>query len=387
MMTDIVVVLTALDLEYKAVRAHLDDIEVRRHEAGTRFETGIVRGTSCRIALALTGVGNHSSAVIAERVIQEFAPLAVLFVGVAGSLWDKPVRGDIVVAERVYAYHGGTSEDGGLKARPRAWEAPHAVSQLAHQLDRSGEWRKRLPADAGSPEVRFGAIAAGEIVQNSSKSREAKWIRDHYNDAIAIEMEAAGVAHAGHLNSAKIGIVRGVSDMADGTKAAESDVQWQPRAAANAAAFAICLAGELINEREELVMSRGEPESKAASAGGGTVYNSASGQVGIQAGTVTGSTVWMNAAPARDGIDDLAAAVADLRSRLDHDHAGGEVDDDTYEAARAEIETAGTALRESGEQGRKRALLALKRLSGLAADTTNVGAKIALVIAAANGLS
>jgi nucleoside phosphorylase len=385
--TDIVVVLTALDLEYKAVRAHLDDIEVRRHGAGTRFETGTIRGTPCRIALALTGVGNQSSAVIAERVIQEFAPLGVLFVGVAGSLWDKPVRGDVVVAERVYAYHGGTSENSGLKARPRAWEAPHAVSQLAHQLDRSGDWRKRLPAESGSPDVRFGAIAAGEIVQNSSKSREAKWIRDHYNDAIAIEMEAAGVAHAGHLNSAVVGIVRGISDMADGTKDAASDVQWQPRAAANAAAFAIALAEELVTEGKALDMSRAEPRAEATSTGGITVHNTASGQVGIQAGTVTGSTVWMNAVPTSDRIDDLAGAVADLRVRLDRARANGEFDADTYEAAEEELDTAETALRAPSKDGRKKAVLALKRLNGLAAETTDVAAQIALVIAAVNGLS
>jgi hypothetical protein len=155
-------------------------------------------------------------------------------------------------------------------------------------LDRSGDWRKRLPAESGSPDVRFSAIAAGEIVQNSSKSREAKWIRNHYNDAIAIEMEAAGVAHAGHLNSATVGIVRGISDMADGTKDATSDVRWQPRAAANAAAFAIALAVELVTEGKALDMSRAEARSEATSTGGITVHNVASGQVGIQAATVTG---------------------------------------------------------------------------------------------------
>src|SRR5690606_37882489 len=144
-MTGTVVVLTALDLEYRAVRAHLDDIETHRHEAGTRYESGTVRGTTCRITLGLTGVGNHASAVIAERAIQQFAPAALLFVGVAGSLWPKPGLGDVVVAERVYAYHGGTSEDDGLKARPRAWEAPHTVSQLAHHIERSNGWRDRLP--------------------------------------------------------------------------------------------------------------------------------------------------------------------------------------------------------------------------------------------------
>lgn len=383
-MTGTVVVLTALDLEYRAVRAHLDDIETHRHEAGTRYESGTVRGTTCRITLGLTGVGNHASAVIAERAIQQFAPAALLFVGVAGSLWPKPGLGDVVVAERVYAYHGGTSEDDGLKARPRAWEAPHTVSQLAHHIERSNGWRDRLPPGSGSPQVRFGAIAAGEIVQDSSISREAKWIRDHYNDAIAIEMEAAGVAHAGHLNSAAVGIVRGISDMADGTKDCEGDIEWQPRAAANAAAFAVRLAEEISTEQEETAMAANASEPPTT---GVTVHNTASGQVGIQAANVSGSTVWMGAPPPEHGIDDLVAAVADLRARLDRDRASGEVDDDTYEAARDELDSAETALRAPGDRSRRKALLALKRLSGLAADTTSLGAKIALVIAAAGSLS
>lgn len=380
----IVVILTALDLEYTVVRELLTETELHRHSAGTRFEIGSIPGTRCRIALGLTGVGNQSSAVIAERAIQEFAPEAVLFVGVAGALWDKPGLGDVVVAERVYAYHGGTGEHDGIKARPRAWEAPHILSQLAHELERSGEWRHRLPADADQPDVRFGAIAAGEIVQNSRISREARWIRDHYNDAIAIEMEAAGVAHAGHLNNAQVGIVRGISDQADGTKNTTGDIQWQPRAAANAAAFAVHLATELVKERTETAMSSNSPDPQPAA---NTVYNMASGQVGIQAATVTGSNVWMNPSHSNNIDGDLIAAVAGVRDRLDLDHANGEVDDETYEAARTELDSAEHALREPGETGRKKSLLALKRLSGLVAGTTSAAAHVATVITAVNGLS
>ncbi|WSB99552.1 hypothetical protein OIE62_18155 [Streptomyces scopuliridis] len=108
MSKDLVVILTALNLEYQAVRRKLADPQVHRHERGTRFEVGTVQGTSCRVALGLTNKGNHSAAVIAERAIQEFSPVAVLFVGVAGALWDTARLGDVVMATHVYAYHGGT---------------------------------------------------------------------------------------------------------------------------------------------------------------------------------------------------------------------------------------------------------------------------------------
>ncbi|NUS43210.1 MAG: 5'-methylthioadenosine/S-adenosylhomocysteine nucleosidase [Mycobacteriaceae bacterium] len=385
-MTDTVVVLTATDIEYNAVRRHLDDIDPYRHTAGTRFEIGTLHGTTCRIALALANVGNHSSAVIAERAIQEFAPCAVLFSGIAGSLWSKPGLGDIVVAERVYSYQGGTSEHDGLKARPRAWEAPHEVSQIAHALDRAGDWRKRLPSDAGEPEVRFGAIAAGEILKNSDRSREALHIREHYNDAIAIEMEAAGVAHAGHLNNVMVGIIRGISDMSDGTKNTEDDARSQPRAAQHAAAFAVSLAEALCNDREEHLMNKHE-QGAADSAGQVTVHNHATGSVGIQAGQVSNSTVWMSAAPSTERPGDLFAVITDLLTQLDRVHASGDVDDDLYVAAIEEIDTAEGALREPDRQGRKEALFALKRLGGLLGELTEIAAKISLVMAGVNALS
>jgi nucleoside phosphorylase len=62
-------------------------------------------------------------------------------------------------------------------------------------------------------------------------------------------MEAAGVAQAGHLNGSPVAIVRGISDRADGTKTTSGDGTWQPQAAANAAAFAVRLAEELIRVR------------------------------------------------------------------------------------------------------------------------------------------
>jgi nucleoside phosphorylase len=263
-MSDTAVIMTATDIEYNAVLHHLDDVKPHLHKAGTRFEIGTLRGTACRIALVLANVGNRASAVIAERAIQEFAPPALLFCGIAGSLWDKPAIGDVVVAERVYAYQGGTSEHDGLKARPRTWEAPHQVSQIAHALNRSGDWRGRLPTNAGAPEVRFGPVAAGEVLKNSDRSLEAEFIRRHYNDAIAIEMEAAGVAEAGHLNNAMVGIVRGISDMSDGTKNSKADAQTQPKAAANAAAFAVALAQALLDDRKEHPVTTPDELSLAA---------------------------------------------------------------------------------------------------------------------------
>jgi 8-oxo-dGTP diphosphatase len=273
-----IVILTAMNLEYNAVRARLSDVTAQTHPMGTRFEVGYL-GNGCRVALAITGKGNQSAAVLAERAAAEYAPAAIIFVGVAGALQPHLGLGDVVVATHVYAYHGATSEDDGLTARPRTWELSHRMHQVAAHLERSGEWT-RQPA----PRVHFGPVAAGEIAHYSAQSDARQWLREHYNDAVAVEMEAAGVAQAGHLNDALPTVmVRGISDYADSSKSATDAAGWQPRAAANAAAFATALAAVFAAE-----LGAGRVPSSGSHAIG-SPFNLATGnaQVGFQGTDVT----------------------------------------------------------------------------------------------------
>ncbi|MFJ7201976.1 purine phosphorylase [Streptomyces sp. NPDC098789] len=378
-----VVVLTALNLEYQAVRQRLAGPQVHRHMRGTRFEVGSVQGTSCRVALGLTSKGNTSAAVIAERAIQEFSPVAVLFVGVAGALWENAKLGDVVMATHVYAYHGGTSEDDGLKGRPRVWEAPHGVSQLAAHLARLNDWADPTPPHEDMPQVRFGVIAAGEIVQNSRISAEAKWIREHYNDALAIEMEGAGVAQAGHLSGAPVAIIRGISDRADGTKNTADDRNWQPRAAANAAAFAVRLAVELVGEQEQTAMFRDE-RARSADQFDRRITNTAhNSTVGIMAASVTGSNVHMNAIPKTPGPMDLIAELNGFRERLGRHLIEGVLDADTYREALTDLDSAIQAAGRNTPESSKRTVMTLKRLRGLVAECPALVAELGPMVAAA----
>lgn len=377
-----VVILTALNLEYDAVRSRLTDLRVHRHPAGTRFEVGRLGG--CRVALGLVGKGNHPAAVLAERAMAEFSPAAVIFVGVAGALWPSIRLGDVVVASQVYAYHGGTSEDDGLKARPKAWEIPHGAGQIAQHLARSGEWFRGQPGDA-APRVHFAPIAAGEIVQDSAVSEQARWVRQHYNDAVAIEMEAAGVAQAGHLNRAlPVVVVRGISDRADGTKTATDGENWQPRAVAHAAAFATALAQELV--ADDAADQRETAKRNRQAQMGITNRNIASGnaRVGVQAGQIHGN-VTVGREPEQPA--DLATAIGELRDLLKQAHRDGQLDEDTYAAAETELDTAGDCLQEETPQSRSVLMVSLRRLRGLVADVTELAARLAAIMAVAKGLS
>jgi 5'-methylthioadenosine/S-adenosylhomocysteine nucleosidase len=241
-----VVVLTALELEYQPLRRRLTGIRSVTHPAGTIFEIGAFADGAPEVALAVLGEGNQTAAVITDRSAALFRPELVLFVGVAGALHSDIALGDLVVATRVYSYHSGKETSDGFQARPRVWDAPHQLEQHARYISRIGAWRELLPRGRAAPTVHFKPIAAGEAVISAADSALSQVIRHHYNDAAAVDMEAAGVARAAHLNRAMPALViRGISDHADADKAVADREGWQHAAAENAAAFALSLIASL----------------------------------------------------------------------------------------------------------------------------------------------
>jgi nucleoside phosphorylase len=223
------VILTALSLEYDAVRAHLTGIEEQAHPTGTLAEVGQLPQSSWRVALVEIGEGVRNAAALTKHVIDWLEPAAVLFVGVAGSLRPEITIGDVVVATKAYAIHGGKETEDGSHVRPEAWQPSHRLIQAARSALR------------GKPGVHFKPIAVGDVVIAHSGSPTTERITHHFNDAVAIEMEGSGVLHAAHLSNLDALVVRGISDNANSRKGEADASGSQPNAARNAAEAAVAI--------------------------------------------------------------------------------------------------------------------------------------------------
>ncbi|CAM3762396.1 hypothetical protein KIPE111705_23785 [Kibdelosporangium persicum] len=159
--------------------------------------------------------------------------------------------GDVVLAKKIYAIHGGKEDDTGFRPRPISWQPDHGHLQRAERVAEDDAWRNARP-DRRRVEAKavVRAIASGEVVLDSVDSPLARILKEQYNDAAAIEMEGAGAAVASHLNkSLPMVVLRGISDYANGQKEAADQDGWQEHAARNAAAFAVTLLTELIPDR------------------------------------------------------------------------------------------------------------------------------------------
>src|SRR5262245_2667581 len=79
-------ILTALPLEFEAVRKHLQRLEQHEHPRGTQYELGYFEsdGFEWAVLLGEVGAGNRRAAAEAERAISFFSPQAAFFVVAAG---------------------------------------------------------------------------------------------------------------------------------------------------------------------------------------------------------------------------------------------------------------------------------------------------------------
>jgi nucleoside phosphorylase len=234
------VILTAIPVEYQAVRAHLTHIREELHSQGTIYEHGtfLSPDRSWDVMIGEIGAGNPTAALEAERAINHFKPSVILFVGVAGGCKDVKL-GDVVAATKVYGYESGKAESVFLP-RPSIGNSTYRMEQRARAEARKHDWLQQLkgPLPPQTPTVYVAPIAAGEKVIASTRSPIAEFLRAQYGDALAVEMEGYGFLQATRANpQVEALVIRGISDLLDGKQEADA-ANFQEFAAQHASAFA-----------------------------------------------------------------------------------------------------------------------------------------------------
>lgn len=231
-----IAILTPLALERDAVLKHLTEAKSVTKNSEL-YHIGYFSGQhhEFEIIVKKTGAGNETVTLAAEKMIVRYSPKALFLTGIAGGVKDVKI-GDVVVGIQAHGYDIGKETEGGFKARPDSFRATRSLVNLAEIVADAKKWKKRAPFDTDT-KVYLGPIASGNKVIASINHSTFQIIKNHYNNTIALEMEAYGVGKAldHHADVSWINI-RGISDLC-GDKNATSDVTTQPFAAAQAAAF------------------------------------------------------------------------------------------------------------------------------------------------------
>ena len=243
------VILTALPVEYVAVRDHLANLREEMHPQGTIYERGkfFANGNWWEVGIVDVGAGNAGAGVEAERAIAYFQPSIILFVGVAEGIKDLAI-GDVITVTKVYGYESRKAK-GEFERRPDLGLSTYNLIQLARAESQKSDWRQRLTSPPDStPHVFVAPIAAGKKVVASTQSDVFKFLQLNYGDAVAVEMEGRGLLQAAHANQQiSVLIIRGISDLIDGKNEADG-VSYQKIAARNASAFAFEMLAKLTTQ-------------------------------------------------------------------------------------------------------------------------------------------
>ena len=192
-------------MEVEALMDQLEDRQERRIGMDV-FVSGKLFGKDA--VLSVCGPGKINAALCAQSLILHYHPEWILNLGVAGAGDTTVSIGDMVIATAAVQHDMDTSPIGdpvGLVSKINLVEIPCDASLRARLV-------KAASAVQGV-KVHEGVIATGDQFINSGEVRSR--IHRLFN-AKAVEMEGGAVAHACYVHGVPCGVLRSISDQADG---------------------------------------------------------------------------------------------------------------------------------------------------------------------------
>lgn len=216
-------IIGAMHIEVETIKSLMEN-KVSEKVGGVEFVKGTLRGKE--IVIAVCGIGKVAAAMCTQAMILKYAPDCIINTGVGGSLSTKLNIGDIAVAESLVQHDMDTSPLGdpiGLISGINLVNIP-ADEKVIGLLLKGIETLENVKGLRG-------IIASGD--QFIASEEKKKFITENFS-AIVCEMEGASIAQVCFTNGVPFGVVRAVSDCADGSSHMDYG-EFLPIAAANAA--------------------------------------------------------------------------------------------------------------------------------------------------------
>ncbi len=216
-------IIGAMHIEVETIKSLMEN-KTAEKISGVEYVKGTLHGKE--IVIAVCGIGKVAAAMCTQTMILKYSPECIINTGVGGSLSTALAIGDIAVAESLVQHDMDTSPLGdpiGLISGINIVNIP-ADKEVANLLSEGIESLENVKGLSG-------VIASGD--QFIASEEKKKFITENFG-AIVCEMEGASIAQVCYTNGVPFGVVRAVSDCADGSSHMDYG-EFLPIAAANAA--------------------------------------------------------------------------------------------------------------------------------------------------------
>ncbi|MGJ5711805.1 5'-methylthioadenosine/adenosylhomocysteine nucleosidase [Staphylococcus auricularis] len=197
-------IIGAMEEEVAILKGELQSLE-EINIAHVKFYKGTLKGKS--VVLTQSGIGKVNVAISTALLINEFKPSIIINTGSAGALDEKLNIGDVVVSE-IVGYHDADARAfgyvlGQLPDMPAVYNADQQL--LAKAID---------AIEAQQLVAHTGLIVSGDSFIGSNEQRLT--IKRHFNQALAVEMEAGAIAQTCYQFDVPFIITRAISDKSNG---------------------------------------------------------------------------------------------------------------------------------------------------------------------------
>lgn len=247
-----IAILTIIDEEFAAVASVFN---TGQNINGSPYFVELLNASQAYnvVVRMASGRGNHPAGEAIKDYIEDLRPEIFLLVGIAGGIEnrDNTTLGDVVVADFVSWSEFQKLDQG--KVLPRFIPYDHPSGYLRQTFVDPARmenlWTQRVTIrrpilTAAAPKVIVGHIVAGEKLLGDPTNEYQKGILDHFDNAIAVDMESMGVGRAvfaarrtSSYNPIYL-VIRGISDLTNIESNAAQRREWKAYAGHVAAVFA-----------------------------------------------------------------------------------------------------------------------------------------------------
>ena len=185
-------IIVAMDKELNLLLPLIDSVREFQKD-GYDFYLGNVHDT--QVALMKSGIGKVNAALGTRALIENFAPRIVINSGVAGGIDGNIRMMDVLVATRV--------------AYSDVWCGPGTNFGQAAECPLYFQMHK-LPYNKDDNRIKEGLICSSD--RFIANEHEVKYIKEHYPDVRAVDMESGAIAQTCYKNNTPCAVIRVISD-------------------------------------------------------------------------------------------------------------------------------------------------------------------------------
>ncbi len=173
--------------------------------AGVSLHSGLLNGQP--VVVTQSGIGKVNATIATTLVITCLAPRAVINTGSAGGIGHGLSVGDVVIGESVAHHDVDVTAFGYAMGQMAQMPADYPCD--ADLVEKASQSAKAFT----SANIHRGQIVSGD--QFIASSQRFADIRQHFPQALAVEMEAAAIAQTCYRFKVPFVVIRAISDLAD----------------------------------------------------------------------------------------------------------------------------------------------------------------------------